>query len=54
MISGKTVFGIVYLDCSRQTLSRVDCKLKDAFGNIINNDIHHFHCLLYIVKVLAA
>lgn len=41
MIFDQVVLGSDYLDCSRQTLRRLEFKLKDVFGNIINlNDNH--------------
>ncbi len=33
--------GVDYLDCSRQTLSRISAQLKDNYGQII--DLHGIH-----------
>jgi len=35
VIFDQTVTGMDYLDCSRQTLSRVSFQLRDVFGNVI-------------------
>ncbi len=47
VIFDQTVTGMDYLDCSRQTLSRVSFQLKDVFGNII--DLHGNHISFSIV-----
>ncbi len=47
VIFEQTVTGMEYLDCSRQTLSRVSLQLKDVFGNII--DPHGNHISFSIV-----
>ena len=36
MIFDQSVVGIDYLDCSRQTLSRIGFQLKDVFGRVVN------------------
>jgi hypothetical protein len=42
IIFDQAVVGMDYLDCSRQTLSRIGFQLKDVFGNIINLNGHHW------------
>ncbi|MFM7983921.1 MAG: hypothetical protein ACKPKO_31810 [Candidatus Fonsibacter sp.] len=41
MIYDQTVLGVDYLDCSNQTLSRIDYKMKDSYGI----------CLIYMVFI---
>jgi hypothetical protein len=41
IIFDQTVTGIDYLDCSRQTLSRVGFQLRDIFGKVINLNGNH-------------
>ena len=36
MLYDSTVLGMDYLDCSDQTLSRIDFKVKDSYGNVVN------------------
>ena len=47
VIFDQTVTGMDYLDCSRQTLSRVSFQLRDIFGNII--PLHGNHISFSIV-----
>lgn len=47
MIFDQSLVGIDYLDCSRQTLSRLSFQLKDVFGNIV--DLHGQHWSFSIV-----
>jgi hypothetical protein len=42
MIFDQSVVGIDYLDCSRQTLSRIGFQLKDVFGRVVNLHGNHF------------
>ena len=42
MIHDQSVIGIDYLDCSKQTLSRLGFQLKDVFGNTINLNGQHW------------
>jgi hypothetical protein len=42
IVFDQAVVGMDYLDCSRQTLSRVGFQLKDVFGNIIDLQGHHW------------
>ena len=46
MIYDDAVLGIVYLDCSRQTLSRRELQLRDAYGNRTNLRGNHWSCSL--------
>ena len=52
MVYGQTVWGMEYLDCSNQTLSRLDFKLTYAYCNVIH--LHgmintHIIVLRYII-----
>ena len=47
MVFDQVVLGSDYLDCSKQTLRRLEFKLKDVFGNIIN--LNDNHCSFSIV-----
>jgi hypothetical protein len=47
MIFDQSLVGIDYLDCSRQTLSRLSFQLKDVFGNLV--DLHNQHWSFSIV-----
>ena len=51
MIYDQTVLGVDYLDCSNLTISRIDIKMKDAFGNLINLHGNHWSFSLIFVKV---
>ena len=42
MIYDDAVLGIDYLDCSRQSLSRLEFQLKDVYGNYINLHGNHW------------
>jgi hypothetical protein len=42
IVFDQAVVGMDYLDCSRQTLSRVGFQLKDVFGNVIKLHGHHW------------
>ena len=41
----QTVTGMGYLDCSRQTLSRISFQLRDVCGNIIDTHGNHIRVL---------
>jgi hypothetical protein len=47
MIFDQSLVGIDYLDCSRQTLSRLSFQLKDVFGKVV--DLHGQHWSFSIV-----
>ena len=47
MIFDRVVLGSDYLDCGRQTLSRLEFQLKDAYGDVI--DLHDNHLSFSIV-----
>ena len=48
MIFDQAVIGSDYLDCSRQTLSRLEFQLKDAYGKIVElNDNHWSFSLVF-------
>ena len=47
VIFDQTVTGMDYLDCSRQTLSRISVQLRDVYSNIIN--LHGNHISFSIV-----
>ena len=51
MIYDDAVLGIDYLDCSKQSLSRLEFQLKDVYGNIINLHGHHWSCSLIFTKM---
>ena len=51
MIYYPTVIGMDYLDCSNQTLSRIDFKIKDHAGNIVNLHNNHVSFSIIFVKV---
>lgn len=51
MIYDQTVLGMDYLDCSNQTLSRIDFKMKDSYGNIIDLNGNHWSFSIIFVKV---
>ena len=42
MKKDQTVLGVDYLDCSNQTISRIDIKMKDSYGNLINLHGNHW------------
>ena len=44
MIYNETVLGMDYVDCSGQTPSRIDFKIKDHAGNIVN--LHGKPCIV--------
>ena len=52
MICDQTVLGMNYLDCSRQTLSRIDFKIKDHAGYIVNLHGNHISFSIIFVKVM--
>ena len=47
VIFDQVVTGMDYLDCSRQTLSRISFKLIDIFGRVLN--LHNNHTSFSIV-----
>lgn len=51
MIYDDAVLGIDYLDCSRQSLSRIELQLKDLYGNFINLHGNHWSCSLVFTKM---
>ncbi|MFM7980520.1 MAG: hypothetical protein ACKPKO_14505, partial [Candidatus Fonsibacter sp.] len=51
MIYDQTVLGMDYLDCSNPTLSRIDCKIKDHAGNIVNLNMNHASFSIIFVQV---
>ena len=51
MIFDQVVLGSDYLDCSRQTLKRLEFKLKDVFGNIIDLNGNHWSCSIVFSKM---
>ena len=42
LLFDQTILGMDYLDCSNQSLSRIDIKLKDSYGNTINLNGNHW------------
>ena len=50
MIYDSTVLGMDYLDCSNQTLSRIDFKVKDSYGNIVNLHGNHLSFFYYFYQ----
>ena len=53
LINGRTLLAFDYLDCSRQTSSRIDIKIKYAFGNVIHLHGHDVSILLlYVLRQL--
>ena len=54
MIYDDAVLGIDYLDCSKQSLSRLEFQLKDVYGNIINLHGNHWSCSLIFTKMKQA
>ena len=52
LIYEQTVLGMYYLDCSNQTTSLIDFKLKDHNGNIVN--LHGTHVCFSIIFVKVA
>ena len=51
MIYDDAVLGIDYLDCSRQSLSRLEFQLKNAYGNYINLHGNHWSCSIIFAKM---
>ena len=51
LIYDQTVIGMDYLDCLGQTLSRIDFKVKDHEGNIVNLHGNHISFSIIFVKV---
>ncbi|MFM7985302.1 MAG: hypothetical protein ACKPKO_38885 [Candidatus Fonsibacter sp.] len=45
IVYDQTALGMDYLDCSNQTLSRIDFKIKDHNGYIVNLHENHVHFL---------
>ncbi|MFM7978979.1 MAG: hypothetical protein ACKPKO_06645 [Candidatus Fonsibacter sp.] len=52
MIYDQTVLGMDYLDCSNQTLSRIDFRIKGHNGNIVNLQGNHVSFSIICVKVV--
>ena len=51
MIYDDAVLGIDYLDCSRQSLSRLEFQLKDVYGNYINLHGNHWSFSIVFAKM---
>ena len=51
MIYDDAVLGIDYLDCGKESLSRIDFQLKDVFGNLINLHGNHWSFSLIFTKM---
>jgi hypothetical protein len=51
LLFDQTVLGMDYLDCSHQSLSRLDFKLKDSYGNTINLNGNHWSFSIVFVKL---
>ena len=51
MIYDDAVLGIDYLNCSRQSLSRLEFQLRDVFGNIINLHGNHWSFSIIFTKM---
>ena len=51
MIYDDAVLGIDYLDCSRQSLSRLEFQLKDVYGNYINLHGNHWSVSIIFAKM---
>ena len=51
MIHDQTVLGMDYLDCSGQTISRIDFKIKDHAGNIVHLHGNRVSFSIIFVKV---
>ena len=51
MIYDDAVLGIDYLDCSRQSLTRLEFQLKDVYGNYINLHGNHWSCSIIFAKM---
>ena len=47
LLFDQTVLGMDYLDCSHQSLSRLDFKLKDSYGNTINLNGNHWSVSIF-------
>ena len=42
LLFDQTISRMDYLDCSNQSLSRIDIKLKDSYGKTINLNGNHW------------
>jgi len=51
LIFDQTVTGMDYLDCSRQTLSRISFQLKDIHGNLVDLHGNHFSFSIVFSRV---
>ena len=51
LIYDQTVLGMEYLDCSNQTVSLIDFKLKDHNGDVVNLHGGHVSFSIIFVKV---
>ncbi len=51
IVYDQTVLGMDYLDCSNQTLSRIDFKIKHHNGYIVNLHENHASFSIIFVKV---
>ena len=52
LIYDQSVLGMDYLDCSNQTLSLIDFKLKDHTGEVVNLHGGHVSFSIIFVKVV--
>ena len=51
VIFDQTVTGMDYLDCSRQTLSRLGFALRDVYGNVIDLNENHISFSIVFSRV---
>ncbi len=51
VIFDDAVLGIDYLNCSRQSLSRLEFQLRDIYGSIINLNNNHWSFSLIFAKM---
>ena len=54
LIYDQTVLGMGYLDCSNQTLSLIDLKLKDHNGDIVNLHGNHASFSVFVLRWLMS
>ena len=51
MLFDQVILPSDHVDCSSQTISRIDIKMKDSYGNIINLHGNHWSFSIVFVKV---
>lgn len=51
LLFDQTVLGMDYLDCSHQSLSRIDIQLKDSMGRTINLNGNHWSFSIIFIKL---